>query len=153
MPVPAYFYPRSPCGERPNNRTEQQAQHDFYPRSPCGERRSASIWFDRWRTFLSTLSLRRATCWRCHSRRPNIFLSTLSLRRATAGRRCRCQKTCNFYPRSPCGERQQRKKNRRIKAVFLSTLSLRRATPSRRSKRSPKSFLSTLSLRRATCRI
>ena len=32
------FYPRSPCGERPNNQPERQAQHDFYPRSPCGER-------------------------------------------------------------------------------------------------------------------
>ena len=34
-----YFYPRSPCGERPA--PDQRAAHgtsDFYPRSPCGER-------------------------------------------------------------------------------------------------------------------
>ena len=34
----SYFYPRSPCGERPNSHGERQGQHDFYPRSPCGER-------------------------------------------------------------------------------------------------------------------
>ena len=34
---------------------------DFYPRSPCGERRGASSRTPRPCTFLSTLSLRRAT--------------------------------------------------------------------------------------------
>ena len=35
------------------------------------------------------------------------FLSTLSLRRATTSPRRRPPQLCNFYPRSPCGERQQ----------------------------------------------
>ncbi len=79
--------------------------------------------------FLSTLSLRRATCFSMLSRyRMQAFLSTLSLRRATD----RGHKVCNvfaisihallaesdqvfsgsvtesedFYPRSPCGERR-----------------------------------------------
>ena len=35
-----YFYPRSPCGERPHGRKKPPAGgKDFYPRSPCGERR------------------------------------------------------------------------------------------------------------------
>ena len=34
------------------------------------------------------------------------FLSTLSLRRATPKRPKHQQETSNFYPRSPCGERQ-----------------------------------------------
>ena len=33
------------------------------------------------------------------------FLSTLSLRRATSPCAGRLQVVCNFYPRSPCGER------------------------------------------------
>ena len=102
------------------------------------------------------------------------FLSTLSLRRAT-WHLCFCIPCqCNFYPRSPCGERRaipcyrHDVQNISIHALlaesdmigvvilcllllFLSTLSLRRATSSTdmRSHNRQK-FLSTLSLRRAT---
>ena len=108
--------------------------------------------------FLSTLSLRRAThkTHRSASSLPS-FLSTLSLRRATGAcaRRlvlswisihallaesdsslwflwCRF---CNFYPRSPCGERPDTLTDDVSTGGFLSTLSLRRATraPNRRS--------------------
>ena len=34
----------------------------FYPRSPCGERPAADDMSDLQKKFLSTLSLRRATC-------------------------------------------------------------------------------------------
>ena len=38
-----YFYPRSPCGERPPPLTVfQGGVINFYPRSPCGERRQKS---------------------------------------------------------------------------------------------------------------
>ena len=58
----SYFYPRSPCGERPLGGRAPQPPQDFYPRSPCGERpwcisRSTPVQA----AFLSTLSLRRAT--------------------------------------------------------------------------------------------
>ena len=33
-----YFYPRSPCGERPHSRLFAWITQNFYPRSPCGER-------------------------------------------------------------------------------------------------------------------
>ena len=33
-----YFYPRSPCGERPVTARIIDPTFDFYPRSPCGER-------------------------------------------------------------------------------------------------------------------
>ena len=55
------FYPRSPCGERLRQPGKIQGSGHFYPRSPCGER---PVHFMRsWTTttFLSTLSLRRAT--------------------------------------------------------------------------------------------
>ncbi len=169
--------------------------------------------------FLSTLSLRRATCDRrgpLHDRHISIhallaesdtetclirgihrtFLSTLSLRRATVACITVICYLADFYPRSPCGERpfQRNISGVRYKdfyprspcgerpfgylyviepTAFLSTLSLRRATAYRRCRPHPwrisihallaesdmkageaaageKVFLSTLSLRRAT---
>ena len=78
------FYPRSPCGERLHYdnynlhcveisihallaESDTSRLHkilsdwDFYPRSPCGERPIFFIIFNACCTFLSTLSLRRAT--------------------------------------------------------------------------------------------
>ena len=55
------FYPRSPCGERRCQCTAPATMSDFYPRSPCGERLGCYIIFAQSITFLSTLSLRRAT--------------------------------------------------------------------------------------------
>ena len=103
-----YFYPRSPCGERLVGASQGSDTGDisihallaesdrarstygtrtayFYPRSPCGERRSVFfIIFNACCTFLSTLSLRRATSFLPLSLTSIIiFLSTLSLRRAT----------------------------------------------------------------------
>ena len=145
----------------------------FYPRSPCGERPVL------WRLtmilgkFLSTLSLRRATG-RVETAITSIgFLSTLSLRRATERGEDANNSSDNFYPRSPCGERHRTVNIQRPTTKFLSTLSLRRATVKlfrqnyecfisihallAESDKIPphcflttKTFLSTLSLRRAT---
>ena len=56
-----YFYPRSPCGERPIGRWGTAWRDNFYPRSPCGERPNLGRCPSPRHTFLSTLSLRRAT--------------------------------------------------------------------------------------------
>ena len=78
----------------------------FYPRSPCGERRPDRQKNINGRTFLSTLSLRRATTNQTNTKNlPRRFLSTLSLRRATKAIKIRINLIDNFYPRSPCGER------------------------------------------------
>ena len=101
----------------------------FYPRSPCGERLKRICFNAQIPKFLSTLSLRRATT---HANRYYVglhleFLSTLSLRRATEEveklsrvivisihallaesdnwPRVMVSPTLYFYPRSPCGER------------------------------------------------
>ena len=59
----ADFYPRSPCGERPAAQSIGRGADYFYPRSPCGERRRGRNPATALRhAFLSTLSLRRATC-------------------------------------------------------------------------------------------
>ena len=127
--VTLYFYPRSPCGERPYYMqwditdtvisihallAESDARtmnvlsglKHFYPRSPCGERRILVFCGPQGSGFLSTLSLRRATDKRCQFNGDNGFLSTLSLRRATFI----APLIFSVQPR------------------FLSTLSLRRAT-------------------------
>ena len=147
------FYPRSPCGERRiRQSTTGRINVNFYPRSPCGERRWLRCWqlaardisihallaesdcqwrrsVKLFRQFLSTLSLRRATLIQ-PTRKPEsaLFLSTLSLRRATPSKFKPPVKTHNFYPRSPCGERQFQKLHQARHMQFLSTLSLRRAT-------------------------
>ncbi len=80
--------------------------HNFYPRSPYGERLDGSKSSIEEVSFLSTLSLRRATYWSCVPVVGRSFLSTLSLRRAT----CYCSGRATSH------------------RPFLSTLSLRRAT-------------------------
>ena len=123
------FYPRSPCGERPDSGIGAWRYRYFYPRSPCGER----------------------PCCPASSSTRQVFLSTLSLRRATDGQHRRLSDRQHFYPRSPCGERPHILRwDADHLQPFLSTLSLRRATVAYHAMCRLSRFLSTLSLRRAT---
>ena len=170
-----YFYPRSPCGERRNGDTHYSyLRKYFYPRSPCGERPLGDVWACRWPDisihallaesdlcafvslfgvflFLSTLSLRRATCaspfsifWICHfyPRSPCgerhlqhlpyganscISIHALLAESDSVGHRFAAF-PLYFYPRSPCGERRTLRRTCGGFLLFLSTLSLRRAT-------------------------
>ena len=79
----AHFYPRSPCGERHVVDTPVSVFCNFYPRSPCGERQDSTRSTARWWSFLSTLSLWRATEVNSNNVETAAFLSTLSLWRAT----------------------------------------------------------------------
>ena len=119
-----------------NNRAEQQAQrisiHALLAESDMIHMQKFCV-----STFLSTLSLRRATggervsqsryCISIHAllaesdafRSPRIalmvgFLSTLSLRRATAAIGKPTLEIAYFYPRSPCGERPNPSRRRRL---------------------------------------
>ena len=125
-------------------------------------------------TFLSTLSLRRATrqnyeCFKwiknfyprspCGERRGSgvgswprvIFLSTLSLRRATFFWLRLGTRVSDFYPRSPCGERLHYD-NYNLHCVEISIHALLAESDEPATRRHNKNnvFLSTLSLRRAT---
>ena len=132
--VQPHFYPRSPCGERPITNTTKSKKQNFYPRSPCGERRSECP-HTRQRDVISIHALLAESDFRksCEGISYFIFLSTLSLRRATGGGISHLIPSNDFYPRSPCGERQSIFKNNILSSIFLSTLSLRRATPLQRS--------------------
>ena len=81
----AYFYPRSPRGERRRGDQYPATKSDhFYPRSPRGERRILpGIFHTIGFAFLSTLPARGATYSRPWSRRFYSFLSTLPARGAT----------------------------------------------------------------------
>ena len=77
----------------------------FYPRSPCGERPYWSNYHNQYHQFLSTLSLRRATLKLSSTsvRCPNFYpRSPCGERLSNNSRHNLCP---HFYPRSPCGER------------------------------------------------
>ena len=78
----------------------------FYPRSPCGERLSFIIYSitDNCisiHALLAESDIELAFL----AINPITFLSTLSLRRATPGAKSTTPERYYFYPRSPCGER------------------------------------------------
>ena len=80
------FYPRSPCGERPQPIPQTSlVVIDFYPRSPCGERLSSP------NTSIIILDI---------SIHALLAESDFTTRQVTP-------RTSYFYPRSPCGERRE----------------------------------------------
>ena len=104
---PRHFYPRSPCGERRRLRAVQNTQIDISIHALLAESDGLGFCYycDDF-AFLSTLSLRRAT-----STLHNILeLFAISIHALLAesdlGNVAVELPTWNFYPRSPCGERQ-----------------------------------------------
>ena len=83
------FYPRSPCGERRcySLRHSAQVRH-FYPRSPCGERRVTVLGIQhRCGISIHALLAESDRLLACSVGSVCSFLSTLSLRRATTSSR------------------------------------------------------------------
>ena len=89
------------------NSDELDEANYFYPRSPCGERLPCAAALRLYNTDISIHALLaesdRLFPWLLTS--ILIFLSTLSLRRATCQGQAGFAGYRNFYPRSPCGER------------------------------------------------
>ena len=83
---------------------------DFYPRSPCGERQPLQP-SGQYDGLISIHALLAESDSRSRSGRTSTtgFLSTLSLRRATALYGVFTLQQDDFYPRSPCGERHNKK--------------------------------------------
>ena len=82
----AYFYPRSPCGERPSCFGRLKVVHYFYPRSPCGERRLLPARRGCGPGISIHALLAESDITEMRLALDDIkFLSTLSLRRATHG--------------------------------------------------------------------
>ena len=95
----------------------------FYPRSPCGERRLMPLIKFFRGIFLSTLSLRRATClvgFVCL----RLLISIHALLAESDMIHPRFLNVrSNFYPRSPCGERHlQALQVRRAQQISIHAL-------------------------------
>ena len=148
----SHFYPRSPCGERLYALSGSTACCSFLStlslrRATWADMQSAALKI----TFLSTLSLRRATLNNAGGQQSQQeFLSTLSLRRATWRFYAFPLFSFHFYPRSPCGERLL------TDSFFIAQHHFYPRSPcgerhwARGSRVTYVEFLSTLSLRRAT---
>ena len=157
-----YFYPRSPCGERPPGRAPLSRVIGISIHALLAESDDCDILFiERCSLFLSTLSLRRATAGKgpavkgyrnfyprspCGERRAAYRQASLSHRISIHALLAESDFAspfsifwiCHFYPRSPCGERQAVDVPRNTIRVFLSTLSLRRATSITNTAKSKK---------------
>ena len=147
-----YFYPRSPCGERlifppVDTSSIKISIHALLAESDASSQQEKNSGHE----FLSTLSLRRATMYALKLANAMLFLSTLSLRRATESQRPCVRPTRDFYPRSPCGERQAANGLADTPPEISIHALLAESDPPR-VIREPTAgrFLSTLSLRRAT---
>ena len=145
----------------------------FYPRSPCGERPSSVLMALPSYIFLSTLSLRRATVdFSSNARATLISIHALLAEsdmpistsfpialnfypRSPCGERrwrCSCRRLySNFYPRSPCGERRHScRADAGDQPISIHALLAESDGGSDKYKGQALEFLSTLSLRRAT---
>ena len=124
------FYPRSPCGERPTTATTCVAIANFYPRSPCGERPAPAKTEYGNLSFLSTLSLRRAT--QCgYVQRIVVDISIHALLAesdAILGNPCAGCPAISIHALLAESDPLRQHQNLLLLLKFLSTLSLRRAT-------------------------
>ena len=145
-----YFYPRSPCGERPSKSLNAKSNrnisihallaesdgggrvegkphiisiHALLAESDGGLRRMGLRWHISIHALLAESDEPDFTA---HQLRHISIHALLAESDWMAG--CKAGHTRHFYPRSPCGERQQHQSEPKHQQRFLSTLSLRRAT-------------------------
>ena len=102
-----YFYPRSPRGERRDQRARPPRRRHFYPRSPRGERRVLPAFPCNGSYFYPRSPRGERPGAQSQRAKDRAFLSTLPARGATWFWRNDNIKLDNFYPRSPRGERHQ----------------------------------------------
>ena len=87
-------------------RAFKRAICNFYPRSPCGERPAIDVFLAVWAIISIHALLAESDFAALHNiLKLFTFLSTLSLRRATECTDLFLSTPPHFYPRSPCGER------------------------------------------------
>ena len=124
---------------------------DFYPRSPCGERHKSVETITVNFTFLSTLSLRRATRPFCMFIIAVIKISIHALLAESDRLRRKELQRNHISIHALLAESDKDTLTDDVSTGgFLSTLSLRRATRAFLARPFLLQFLSTLSLRRAT---
>ena len=128
IPIPRiiHFYPRSPCGERPHDHPHGRGHEHFYPRSPCGERPGvpgAAVQLilisihallaesdtrgirDRDQLTISYIIIIFYHIFNSNINQLTISIHALLAESDAPAWRASSRHT-DFYPRSPCGERQ-----------------------------------------------
>ena len=125
-----YFYPRSPCGERRHPKTSDHPHNTISIHALLAESDN-SLTPARISSRLISIHalLAESDNFRCPFKRAicNFYpRSPCGERLIDSSRAANCQQ--HFYPRSPCGERQRAEIHANSQQEFLSTLSLRRAT-------------------------
>ena len=102
-----YFYPRSPCGERPNFHRVRYNTVDISIHALLAESDLQRLTVKTQAAEISIHALLAESDQQSRGSyiRTEKFLSTLSLRRATLRKFRWVLLVGNFYPRSPCGER------------------------------------------------
>ena len=101
------FYPRSPCGERLSSISLSYNAENFYPRSPCGERRHR-FWHFCVFTGISIHALLAESDSVAYILSIVRYISIHALLAESDPCRWRGgHRQPDFYPRSPCGERQR----------------------------------------------
>ena|GEM_PF-1290070 len=123
------FYPRGPCGPRPEGHARSRACRRFYPRGPCGPRLQQAL--DRLAA--------------------GVFLSARPVRAATPCSAPMKPPSASFYPRGPCGPRRSDIGD----LMRISQVSIRAARAGRDPYRCPRQadnlvFLSARPVRAAT---
>ena len=169
-----HFYPRSPCGERPDELGARLCDYCISIHALLAESDVREGAETRSLLLISIHALLAESDSLLRFRFFGFAISIHALLAESDREKPRQTRTdTNFYPRSPCGERPTKKVSSTRLYVFLSTLSLRRATaaitPGSGTVRisihallaesdagrkaciiTSSGFLSTLSLRRAT---
>ena len=150
--IRTYFYPRSPCGERPGCPHRAHSPHRyFYPRSPCGER-PLCISVLIMPHFISIHALLAESDGLAHCATVSAVQISIHalLAESDVSGLGRAARIISIH--ALLAESDQEYIIRNVEAlIFLSTLSLRRATTRQTyHKDESQEFLSTLSLRRAT---
>ena len=149
-----HFYPRSPCGERlrPQPVSNRQSA-DFYPRSPCGERPRLIVTVKRlYFISIHALLAESDTAETAKTSKADTFLSTLSLRRATVGQKRFLQKLAISIHALLAESDYIRSNIPNFTSISIHAL-LAESDPFQAVFRDGHiTFLSTLSLRRATLR-
>ncbi len=128
-----YFYPRTPCGVRPDFEDYKAAVSVISIHVPrAGYDASLYTWIYQRYAFLSTYPVRGTT--RRYSRprqsRRYFYPRTPCGVRPVIGNSLEVVKheTDYFYPRTPCGVRQQNSKKNSLASTFLSTYPVRGTT-------------------------
>ena len=147
-----YFYPRSPCGERQPKPEAYSSEPDISIHALLAESDvKLLLQLMKVLLFLSTLSLRRATPQWIHLQSA-LQISIHALLAESDYWPCvSLVGRAHFYPRSPCGERQKRLRQKLAEAIIsIHALLAESDSANPLPITSPTTFLSTLSLRRAT---